>query len=91
MQNAMEEGQKRIEKILVIKPDRQEQIGKRLNEIVNTCLEIDIRGDPDQFKRQRMEENMKKQRELENTKMAALQAMRQQQEERIRQAEEQKR
>ena len=45
MQNAMEEGQKRIEKILVIKPDRQDAIGKRLNDIVDGCLEIDIRGD----------------------------------------------
>ena len=45
MQTAMEEGNKRIERILVIRPDRTDSIGKRLNDIVDGCLEIDIRGD----------------------------------------------
>jgi len=33
-------------------------MGKRLNEIVNTCLEIDIRGgDASNLKRQKIDEN----------------------------------
>ena len=49
----------------MIKPDRGEAIGKRLNEIVDACLEIDIRGDANQFKRQRMESDLERQRTLE--------------------------
>ena len=51
MHSAMDEGHKRIDKILLIKPDQVQGIGERLNEIVNTCLEIDIRtGDASQLK-----------------------------------------
>ena len=45
MHHAIDEGHKRIDKILLIKQDQVSAMGKRLNDIVNTCLEIDIRGD----------------------------------------------
>eukprot|EP00347_Sterkiella_histriomuscorum_P016679 403352271 len=88
MLNAMEEGQKRIEKILVIKPDRSESIGKRLNEIVDGCLEIDIRGDQNLVKRQRIMDDSQKQRELENQKVAAMMQFRRQQEEQQKKMQE---
>jgi hypothetical protein len=59
MHSAMDEGHKRIDKILLIKPDQVQGIGKRLNEIVNTCLEIDIRtGDASQLKRQKLDDDV---------------------------------
>ena len=60
MHSAMDEGHKRIDKILLIKPDQVQGMGKRLNEIVNTCLEIDIRsgGDGSQFKRQKLDDDV---------------------------------
>jgi hypothetical protein len=44
MHQAVDESHKRIDKILLIKQDHVQGIGKRLNEIVSSCLEIDIRG-----------------------------------------------
>ena len=40
---AVTESQKRIEKIMTVKngPDAQKIIGKRLHEIIDSCLEID--------------------------------------------------
>lgn len=55
----MDESHKRIDKILLIKQDHVQGIGKRLNEIVNSCLEIDIRGaQGENNKRPRFEEEM---------------------------------
>ena len=43
MQTAVQEGTKKIEKMLIIKND-QSFIGKRLHDMVDSCMEIDIRG-----------------------------------------------
>jgi hypothetical protein len=62
MHQALEDGQKRIEKVLLIKPDSAAQaLGKRVSEIVSNCLEIDIKGDV--VKRPRLEDDAQKQRE----------------------------
>jgi hypothetical protein len=47
MNKAVEESQRKIEKIMTIRKDGETQsiIGKRLHEIVDSCLEIDIRKD----------------------------------------------
>ena len=47
MQKTVEESQRKIEKIMTIKRDNETQsfVGKRLHEIVDSCLEIDIRKD----------------------------------------------
>lgn len=47
MSKTVEESQRKIEKIMTIKRDNETQsiIGKRLHEIVDSCLEIDIRKD----------------------------------------------
>jgi|688.fasta_scaffold915919_2 hypothetical protein len=44
MNAAVQESQKKIEKIMLIKsgPENQNLIGKRLHEIVDQCLEIDV-------------------------------------------------
>lgn len=44
MQRTVEEGQRRIERILTIKQQHETEttIGKRLHEIVDSCLEIDL-------------------------------------------------
>ena len=44
MTHAMEESQKRVDKILVIKQDNIASIGKRLHDIVESCIEIDIKN-----------------------------------------------
>ena len=62
MHHAIDEGHKRIDKILLIKQDQVSAMGKRLNDIVNTCLEIDIRGDTQALKRQKAEEEQQLQR-----------------------------
>ena len=54
MEKAMEEGHKRIDKIMVIK----DNVGKRLNDIVDNCLEIDVRGDGMSLKRQKLNEEL---------------------------------
>jgi hypothetical protein len=51
MHNAVDEGHKRIDKIMLIKQDYAQGMGKRLNEILSSCLEIDIRGDINLHKR----------------------------------------
>jgi hypothetical protein len=59
MHQAMDESHKRIDKILLIKQDNVQSIGKRLNEIVNSCLEIDIRGvQSESNKRPRFDEEL---------------------------------
>ena len=58
MQKTVEESQRKIEKIMTIKRDNETQsfVGKRLHEIVDSCLEIDIRKDEiSSFKRQKLE------------------------------------
>ena len=64
MNKAVEESQRKIEKIMTIRKDGETQsvIGKRLHEIVDSCLEIDIRKDElPQFKRQRTETELSQQ------------------------------
>ena len=51
---ALEEGQKKVRKIMVVNID-DNTIGKRINSIVDECLEIDIRGAENAMKRQRQE------------------------------------
>lgn len=53
MAQALEEGQKKIRKIMVVNID-DNSIGKRINSIVDQCLEIDIRG-AEAMKRQRLD------------------------------------
>lgn len=55
MSLALDEGQKRIRKIMVVNVD-DNSIGKRINQMVDQCLEIDIRGIENNLKRQRTEE-----------------------------------
>jgi len=47
MGKTVEESQRKIERIMTIRrdPDTASIIGKRLHEIVDSCLEIDIRKD----------------------------------------------
>jgi hypothetical protein len=47
MAKTVEESQRKIEKIMTIRKDGEMNsiIGKRLHEIVDSCLEIDIRKD----------------------------------------------
>ncbi len=44
MNQAVQDSQRRIEKIMTIKggPESQNLIGKRLHEIIDSCLEIDV-------------------------------------------------
>lgn len=64
MSQAMEDGQKRIDKVLVIKQDNMQVIGKRLHEIVDNCIEIDTKAGSDLQKRQRINEEEQRQRDI---------------------------
>ena len=55
MSLALDEGQKRIRNIMVVNVD-DNVIGKRINQIVDSCLEIDIRGIENTLKRQRSDD-----------------------------------
>lgn len=59
MAKTVEESQRKIEKIMTIRKDNETQsvIGKRLHEIVDSCLEIDInRDEMVNFKRQKVDQ-----------------------------------
>jgi len=75
MQKAVEEGQRKIERIISVKRDQEthSNIGKRLHEIVDSCLEIDIRNSAMNLKRQRLES------EQRDNEQAKLDAQRQEQ------------
>jgi len=68
MTNAVEAGQRKIEKIMTIKqgPEAQANIGKRLREIVDSCLEIDIRKDEiSNFKRSKTTDDLEAERQAD--------------------------
>ena len=55
MQRTVEEGQRKIERIMTIKQQHETDvtIGKRLHEIVDSCLEIDLDQANSAYKRQK--------------------------------------
>lgn len=59
MQKTVEEGQRKIERIMTIKQQHETDvtIGKRLHEIVDSCLEIDLAQANSAYKRQQTQHN----------------------------------
>ena len=51
---ALGESQKKIQRIMVIRKEGEAHIGKRIRDIVDQCLEIDI-NDNGAYKRQKVE------------------------------------
>ena len=66
MSKTVEEGQSKIERIMTIKQQSETEviIGKRLHEIVDSCLEIDLAQANSVYKRQKLENDMVRKQDL---------------------------
>ena len=74
MSKTVEEGQSKIERIMTIKQQSETEviIGKRLHEIVDSCLEIDLAQANSVYKRQKLENDMVRKQDL--TELASRKA-----------------